>query len=199
MSATCGTLSIISPVARKLLGAPFRLMLQCAGKPLQSTSPNTILKIDKYSFSTTKITQIFPLSQSKSGLDPKFVKKITVRIQSKSNKIRNGPDPVQSKSSPMLISARDFKICAFRRIFKNVVIASEVNFFRISGIFPTCFCCFLPENTTNKNRLIIGTLLNHFFATFKVSRRAAFETETRKNGSRDESRDSISDYYCLPG
>jgi len=29
----------------------------------------------------------------------------------------------------------------------------------------------------------------HFFAIFKVSRPVAFETETRKNGSRDESRD----------
>jgi len=23
-------------------------------------------------------------------------------------------------------------------------------FFQISGIFPTCFACFLPANTTNK-------------------------------------------------
>jgi len=48
---------------------------------------------------------IFPLSQSNSGPDPNFMKKITVRIQSKSNKIRHSPDPVQSKSIPMLISA----------------------------------------------------------------------------------------------
>jgi len=33
------------------------------------------------------------------------MKQFTVRIQSKFNKIRHGPDPVQSKSSPMLISA----------------------------------------------------------------------------------------------
>jgi len=32
------------------------------------------------------------------------MKKITVRIQSKANKIRHSPDPVQSKTRPMLIS-----------------------------------------------------------------------------------------------
>ena len=38
-------------------------------------------------------------------------------------------------------------------VFWNVVVTSESNFFQISGIFPTCFGCFLPENTTNKQSL----------------------------------------------
>jgi len=39
---------------------------------------------------------------------------------------------------------RDYKICAFcRNFFLNVVITSELNFFQISGIFPTCLGCFL--------------------------------------------------------
>ena len=49
---------------------------------------------------------------------------------------------------------RDFKICAFCRNFlKNVVIPSDFNFFQISDIFPTCFGCFLPVNTTNNKSL----------------------------------------------
>jgi len=43
-------------------------------------------------------------AQLKSGPDPKFMKQLTVRIQFKFNKIRHSPDPVQFKSSPMLIS-----------------------------------------------------------------------------------------------
>ena len=35
MAATCGALSITSPVARKPLGASFSQVLKCAGKPLQ--------------------------------------------------------------------------------------------------------------------------------------------------------------------
>jgi len=31
--------------------------------------------------------------------------------------------------------------------------ASDLNFFQNSGIFPTCFGCFLPANTTNKKSL----------------------------------------------
>jgi len=74
-----------------------------------------------------------------------------------------------------------------------------VEYFQISGIFPTSFGCFLPENTTNKCCWIIEILLYHFFAIFKVSRPAAFETKTRpetfetenrKSGSRD--RDQVS-------
>jgi len=37
-------------------------------------------------------------------------------------------------------------------LLKDVVITSELECFQISGIFPTCFDCFLPANTTNKNR-----------------------------------------------
>jgi len=49
---------------------------------------------------------------------------------------------------------RDFQICAFCRKFsKNVVITCMFYFFQISVIFPTCFGCFLPANTTNKKSL----------------------------------------------
>jgi len=47
---------------------------------------------------------------------------------------------------------------------------------------------------------MIGILINHFFAIFKVSRPETFESETRKNGSRD--RDQVSrlttDFYFAP-
>jgi len=45
-----------------------------------------------------------------------------------------------------------------------------LGFFQVSGIFPKCFGCFIPANTTNKNIWIIEILINHFFAIFKVSR-----------------------------
>jgi len=41
----------------------------------------------------------------------------------------------------------------FAEIKKNIVITSDLIFFQISGIFPTCFGCFLPANTTNKKSL----------------------------------------------
>jgi len=52
---------------------------------------------------------------------------------------------------------------------KIFVIISKLNFFQISDIFPTCFGCFMPANTTNKNCWIIEILLYPFFAIFKVS------------------------------
>jgi len=61
-------------------------------------------KLKNEAFSWQKLRNSFPLNQSKSGPDPKFLKHFTVRIQSKINWIRNSPDTVQSKSSPMLIS-----------------------------------------------------------------------------------------------
>jgi len=49
---------------------------------------------------------------------------------------------------------RDSKLCAFCRIFLNDFIASaKLIFFQISGIFSTCFGCFLPANTANKKSL----------------------------------------------
>jgi len=56
-------------------------------------------KLTNYSFLTTKVTQFFSLIQSNSGPDHKFLKRFTVRIQSKKNSYR--PDPVQSKSSSL--------------------------------------------------------------------------------------------------
>jgi len=80
--------------------------------------------------------------------------------------------------------------------FLNVVITSELNCFNFWH-FPTCFGCFLPANATNKNRWILEILLNYFFATFKVSRPVAFETETRKYGSRDSITGSDINAHCI--
>jgi len=55
-----------------------------------------------------KLRNSFLSTQSKSCPDPKFMKKITGRIQSKANKIRHSPDPVQSKSNAHLW----FVVCA---------------------------------------------------------------------------------------
>jgi len=63
-----------------------------------------------------------------------------------------------------------------------------------------CFGCILPANATNKESLNYKNLANHFFAIIKVQRPETIETdtrpetfktetETRKNGSRDSSRD----------
>jgi len=78
----------------------------------------------------------------------------------------------------------------------NVVITSELNFFYF-WLFPTCFGCFLPANATNKNRWILEILLNYFFATFKVVRPVAFETQTRKYGSRDSITGSDINAHCI--
>ena len=93
---------------------------------------------------------------------------------------------------------RDSKISAFCRIKKNIVITSKLNFFQISGIFPNCFGCFLPANTTNKQLLNYINFTVPFLCnsqsietcSFETETRPeTFETESRKNGSRDESRD----------
>jgi len=68
-------------------------------------------------------------------------------------------------------------------------------FFQISGIFSTCFGCFLPANTTNKKSLNYKGFTKPFSAIYEVSRPVAFETETPKNGSRD--RDQVLRlHYC---
>ena len=53
----------------------------------------------------TKTSKLFPLTQSESGPGRKNMKQFTVWIQSKNNKIRCRPDPVQFRSSPILIFA----------------------------------------------------------------------------------------------
>jgi len=55
----------------------------------------------------TKITQFLSINWVLIQSRFKIVKHFTDRNQSKINKIRHSPDPVQSKSSPMLISALD--------------------------------------------------------------------------------------------
>jgi len=47
-----------------------------------------------------------------------------------------------------------------------------------------CFDCFLPANTTNKKSLNHKNFNKPSLCTI-ISRPETFETETRKNGSRD--------------
>jgi len=75
----------------------------------------------------------------------------------------------------------------------------HLKFFSNIWHFSDLFSLFLTCKYNKQNLWIIKILLNHFFATFnKVSRPLAsetdtrpetFETETRKNGTRNESRD----------
>ena len=44
-------------------------------------------------------------------------------------------------------------LCNLPKFFKYTVITSKLNFFLISGIFPTCFGCYLAANITNKKSL----------------------------------------------
>ena len=89
-----------------------------------------------------------------------------------------------------------------KRFFKKCHHHVWLKFFQISGIFPSCFGCFLPANTTNKKSLNYRNFNQPcrwiVFAILEVSRPQLFETETRpetfetktrKNVSRDESRD----------
>jgi len=61
--------------------------------------------LTKYRFLVTKTSQFFSNNSVQIRPDPKFMKQFTGRIQSKFIKIRHRPDPVQTKSSPMLISS----------------------------------------------------------------------------------------------
>jgi len=55
---------------------------------------------------------------------------------------------------------RDLKIrglCQYftKRFPKNVNTTSKFKFFRISGIFLTCFDCFLPADTADKKHVVL--------------------------------------------
>jgi len=60
-------------------------------------------------------------------------------------------------------------------------------FFKFLAFFRHVSVVSYLQIQQTKNRWIIAILLNHFYAIFKVSRPVAFETETRKHGSQDES------------
>jgi len=68
-------------------------------------SPNKVQKINKMQIFNKKCRSSFPLFHSKSGPDPKFLKQFTVWIQSKFNRNRYCPDPVESKSHTHLFNA----------------------------------------------------------------------------------------------
>jgi len=65
----------------------------------------------------------FPLTQCKSGPVPKFIKHFKVQIRSIINKIPHSPDPVQSKSSPKLISGRDERSRIFQTLTQLLLLA----------------------------------------------------------------------------
>ena len=62
-------------------------------------------KLIKYGLLIAKISQFFSINSVQTGPGPKLMKHSAVRTQTKINNIRHIPDPVQSKYSPMLISA----------------------------------------------------------------------------------------------
>jgi len=59
-----------------------------------------------------------------------------------------------SETRDLKFKTKTSKFVHFSEIFgNNVIIISKLNLFQISGIFPTCFGCFLPANTT-KEKLV---------------------------------------------
>ena len=84
------------------------------------------------------------------------------------------------------------------------------NFFKFLAFFRHVLVVSYLQIQQTKNLWIIEILINHFFAIIKVSRPETFETktrretfetetETRKNGSRDESRDQDQYVPFQPG
>jgi len=85
---------------------------------------------------------------------------------------------------------RDFKICTF---FRNIFLMSSslltCIFFKYLAFFQCLLIVSYLQIQQTKNPCIREILINHFFAILKVSRPETFETESRKNASRDESQD----------
>ena len=81
----------------------------------------------------------------------------------------------------------------FAENFQKNVTTSKLNLFRISGIFLSCFDCFLPANTTEKKLVELHKFYSAMSLQYSKSQDnrlvtetcVAFETNTRKNGSRD--------------
>jgi len=46
----------------------------------------------------------------------------------------------------------------FYKFSKNIVVTTKLQFFRISGIFLTCFGCFLPANTADQKHVDLQKL-----------------------------------------
>jgi len=84
------------------------------------------------------------------------------------------------------------------KFFKNVVISSKFNFFRISWHFPTCFGCFLPANTTEKNSLSCRSFTKPFLCDIQRLKTISCDRDLKPSRPRlakieleTESRDSI--------
>jgi len=85
--------------------------------------------------------QCFPWNQSKSGPDPKFMEHFKIRIQSKINEIRHSPDPVQSKSSSMLISVAH--LCCVSDPWPPLVSCIWLLFLPSHGCYAVMWHCFV--------------------------------------------------------
>ena len=80
--------------------------MDCSKNVLRGAKVVKLIKLLKYSFSTTIFCNFFPLTQSKCDPDPKFLKQVANRTQSNSYKLYHSPVPVQSQFISMLLSTR---------------------------------------------------------------------------------------------
>ena len=81
-------------------------------------------------------------------------------------------------------------LCILQKFKKNVVITSDLNFFQISGIFPTCFGCFLPTNRTNKNSLNYRNFDKPFLCNIQSLETWNLRDRDETWNHRDQDRDS---------
>ena len=78
------------------------------------------------------------------------------------------------------------KFVHFAEIFFLMSLLLTWIFFKFLACFRRVLIVSYLQIQQTKNCWIIEILINHFFAIFKVSRPETFQTETRKNGSRDQ-------------
>jgi len=91
---------------------------------------------------------------------------------------------------------RELKVCDyaenFPQISKKCYHHFEVEIFRISGTFPICFGCVIPQDTAERAHMELQNFYSVIIVAVSLNaiglwhRRMAFETETCKNGSRYE-------------
>jgi len=80
----------------------------------------------------TKITQFFFINSVQIRSCPKFLERFAVGVQSKINKIRISPDPVQSNPSPVQCSSLQVRTICNMRWDQNTRDEQTVKFFRPS-------------------------------------------------------------------
>jgi len=99
----------------------------------------------------------------------------------------------------------------FYKFSKNIVTTLKLQVFWISGIFPTCFSCFLSANTADKKHVDLQKFYQAILLQYSKSqanvlviktkkRPQTFENETRKMGSietKTKSQDSITAKHAV--